>query len=107
MDFTPALMILMFLWNVGLTIVGFARRPGDEAVKAAKESQQEMESLKGRVSVLETHFEHLPTSHEVAELKAAAREMRATQMALQESVDSVRKTVHLIDEHLRRISSAK
>lgn len=104
-DFAIVLMALNFIWLVGLTLLNFARRPGDEAQKGVADNRQKIERLEGRVHVLETHVEHLPTSSEVSDMKGASREMRAMLVAVQQSLESLRGTVNLIDEHLRRIST--
>jgi Protein of unknown function (DUF2730) len=102
-DLTLALWALNFIWMVGLTVVNFARRPGEDATRAAATASEKIDKLGGRVQGLEAHLEHMPSNDDLTKLDGAVREIRATLAALQESVSSLRATTVLIDQHLRNV----
>jgi len=54
-----------------------------------------------RIQAVESELRHLPDKDSVVELKLALAELKGTVGTLSESVGSVQRTVHRIDDYLR------
>lgn len=102
-DVSIALMALNFLWQVGLTLFVFARRPGEDAARAGKALSDRLELLDSKVRVIEAHMEHMPSNDELAGLRGEMLQTQAMMEALREGMKSLRSTVELIDAHLRQM----
>ena len=57
--------------------------------------------MTGRIQAVETELKHLPDKDTVNELKLSLVELKGTVSTLSESMGSVSRTVHRIDDWLR------
>ncbi len=76
---------------------------GEKAL-AAKQDKSEKALIEHdrRIQRVEDELKHLPDKDTVMELKLALAELKGTVSALGETVGSVSRTVHRIDDYLRQ-----
>jgi predicted nucleic acid-binding Zn-ribbon protein len=90
-------------WGVMLVIslVVWLRKPGEDAqgaVAALRESTDgQLASLAKRMTALETHLEHMPTSEELAKLEGMVKQLDERTQGLSESLAQVRRQLDRIE----------
>jgi ABC-type Zn uptake system ZnuABC Zn-binding protein ZnuA len=95
-----ALMALNTLWLVGLTVVNVARRPGEEAAKAAASASAAAEALTSRLGILEAHMQHVPSHDELNALERRMQGIQAALQGLQASQEAAQRTLSLIQDYM-------
>jgi hypothetical protein len=95
---------LAILWNIGLTAVVWLRKPGEDASVAVQQLGTELnKALAGhaaRLSEIETHMEHMPSSEELAKLEGMVLEINARTEAQSEQLRTVSAALTRIETYL-------
>lgn len=91
-----------------IAIVGHLNRwasSGEEALRSKQASQEsKLVDHDRRIQSIEGELKHLPTKDQVNDLKLAISELGGAVSTMKETVTSVQRTVHRIDDWLREDS---
>lgn len=107
--------LAQWLVTGALAIVMWTRKPGEDAAKAVEALRREsgddidavqqamgsdMAAIRERVTRLEEHIKHVPTSDELSELEGEVKAMSATVHAVAESIGTIRLTLNRIETYI-------
>lgn len=87
------LAVLALLWNCALTAALWLRKPGVDAGKAVDE-------LRGRLTTIEAHMQHMPTNEELATLEGMVKQLNERTEGLSEAISTVRTQLNRIENYL-------
>lgn len=122
MDTYLILPLLSLLLNLGLSVLMWVRRPGEEAGRALDAfkdqvaqqvrdhkaaADQAHQLLSGRLTELETHMEHMPTTDELRKLEVAVMQIAERTSGLSEGMAGMRASLSRIETWLLNQSSPK
>lgn len=97
-------LIGLALWNSGLTLVVWLRKPGEEAGAAVERLRQdaanELSQVNTRLTAVETEIRHMPTSEELAELEGTVKQINERTAAQSEQIKGVAAAVQRIEHYL-------
>ena len=103
-DLNAWLNAALVLWNAGLTLTLWLRKPGADAGAAVRalEADQRVKhgELNNRVITLEERVRHMPTSDELSELEGTVRAINERTEGLAEAIGTVRTTLNGIETFL-------
>lgn len=106
MDFRTVLEVLIVLWNCGLTLVVWMRKPGEDAgaaVDALREDvDQRLNEQSAAITEIRAHMEHMPTSEELKELEGAVKQIDERTRGMADSMTTVRSALSRIEDYLLR-----
>lgn len=92
------------LWNAGLTVIVWLRKPGEEAGMAVEKLRQEHADEYGqvnnRLTAIETEIQHMPTSEELAQLEGTVKQINERTAAQSEQLKTMSATVSRIETYL-------
>lgn len=115
-DMTPDnlrswITVLLVLWNAGLSVALWLRKPGMDAGAAVDKLRADLhnrhDALVARVALQETdiagvkvHMQHMPSDDELATLRGSVMELSARTQGLVEAMNGVRATTQRIEAYL-------
>ncbi len=106
LDLSPsqALTALSIVWNIGLTVIVWLRKPGEDAGAAVAqlgaELKRDIATHSARLAEIETHMEHMPSSEELAKLEGTVMEINARTEAQSEQLRTVSAALTRIETYL-------
>ena len=106
LDLSPsqALTALSIVWNIGLTVIVWLRKPGEDAGAAVaqlgSELKKDISAHSARLAEIETHMEHMPSSEELAKLAGTVMEINARSEAQGEQLRTVSAALTRIETYL-------
>lgn len=104
-----ALTVLSILWNIGLTVVVWLRKPGEDASVAVERLGGDLKrtiSLHAeRLAEIETHLEHMPNSEELAKLEGTVLQINARSEAQSEALRGLQQALWRIETYLQNKGS--
>lgn len=105
-NFRPWVELVIVLWNCALTGVLWLRKPGVDAARAVDELRVDMDGRLYRqaqqITAIQTHMEHMPTNDELVALEGAVKEINERAAGLARNMDTVRASLHRIEDYLLR-----
>jgi len=103
-DLSISLAAVGILWNIGLTVTVWLRKPGEDAGAAVETLSDELKQAihlhAQRLSQIETHMEHMPSSEELAKLEGTVMEINARTEAQSEQLRTVSAALTRIETYL-------
>lgn len=104
MTATQALTALGIVWNIGLTLVVWLRKPGEDASVAVDQLGSDLKrsiaAHAERLAEIETHMEHMPSSEELAKLAGTVMEINARSEHQGEQLRTVSAALTRIETYL-------
>ena len=101
---SQALTALSIVWNIGLTLIVWLRKPGEDAGAAvsqlAAELKKDIAQHSARLAEIETHMEHMPSSEELAKLEGMVLDINARTEAQSEQLRTVSASLTRIETYL-------
>jgi hypothetical protein len=89
-----------------ISLVVWLRKPGEDAkgaVTALRESTDtQLAGLAKRLTAVETHLDHMPTSEELAKLEGTVKQIDERTEGLAEAIGQLRIQLNRIEEFLLR-----
>ncbi|QXN68030.1 tail needle protein [Microcystis phage Mwe-Yong1] len=86
----------------GLAWWNWLQSPSKQNAEAIKVMLDKLTEHDRRVQTLETELKHLPSADTVHELRLQFSQLQGTVGRMDEQIGSVARTVHRIDDYLRR-----
>lgn len=115
-DLSPQLLsAIALIWSIGNTVAIWLRKPGVDAQAAveklheecvacralnAKQFSEIQQSEERRLTEIETHLEHMPSSEELSRLDVAIREVAVRITGVHDRVDTMSRQLSRIDDYL-------
>lgn len=97
-------LIGLALWNSGLTLFVWLRKPGEDAAAAVSKLRtdhgEELAGVNTRLTAIETEISHMPTSEELAQLEGTVKQINERTAAQSEQIKAVAATVSRIESYL-------
>lgn len=92
-DMRGPLDVLQTLAIIGIGLVTWLRKPGEDAGLA-------IEAVHNRVTTLEERIKHMPTSDELSELEGTVKAINERTLGLAEAIGSVRASQARVESFL-------
>jgi predicted nucleic acid-binding Zn-ribbon protein len=96
--------VALALWNVGLTIAMWLRKPGEDAGAAVDalrtEHGNQLAKVVQRLVGIETDMRHMPTSEELAQLEGTVKQIAERTEAMTDNMSTVRTQLNRIENYL-------
>ncbi|URI06640.1 DUF2730 domain-containing protein [Aquincola tertiaricarbonis] len=105
-DFSPSfwLSAVQWLYMLILTAVVWLRKPGVDAGAAVERVRTdhggELQTIKARISAIETTLHHTPTKEDLARLEGSVRQVDERTEGLSEGLSAVRRQLNRIEDYL-------
>jgi len=103
-DVNPVLVWISLAISI-LTLLGMVKTmmtSGEKEIDARlEEAERSLRAYDRRIQATESDLKHMPTNEMVVELKLAMASMNGTVGTITETLASVSRTVHRIDDYLR------
>lgn len=96
--------LVQWLFTLGLGLVVWLRRPGEDAGKAVAELRDALaaqtQDHSGRITRIETHMAHMPDEGEFRQLEGQVKEIGQRLHGIHESLGPIRSTLTRIEDFL-------
>lgn len=96
--------VALALWNAGLTIAMWLRKPGVDAGAAVESLRKahgdQLAVVVQRLVSIETDMRHMPTSEELAQLEGTVKQIAERTEAMTDNMSTVRTQLNRIENYL-------
>jgi hypothetical protein len=100
----PWLDLVQWVFTVALGLFVWLRKPGEDAGAAVAtlraDHDQRLHQHAARLTEIEAHMEHMPTSEELKELEGTVREIGQRTAGIADSMTTMRATLARIETYL-------
>lgn len=98
------LLVALAVWNAGLTLVVWLRKPGEDASHAVDKLREDMVEEQGKVNTrltaIETELEHMPTSEELTRLEGTVKAIDMRTEGQSRQIETMANAVNRIENYL-------